>query len=217
MWTPKYPLNPGDSQLFLWQRPTASPLAHTSEGIQIRMQNHLGTHGVEQFYLVVPSGRKVIETSNAPESKTSAGGYDIHCFQREVTPETNNIVTAVVAPAGPAKVDTQPSAAGAAPSPAEKRQAEDLSAEGWRLWGQRKLAQAEAKFAEAIAKDATNANIWNGLGWAQLNQGKRVNARESFERAVALDPKAAASWNGLGWIEDMKARLPPPSYTGGRP
>jgi tetratricopeptide (TPR) repeat protein len=85
-------------------------------------------------------------------------------------------------------------------SDSDRKAAESLAAEGWRLWGQRKLPEAEAKFAEAVKKDPANANYWNGLGWAQLNQGKTLNAKESFEKCVALDPKAAAALNGLGWI-----------------
>jgi Tfp pilus assembly protein PilF len=83
---------------------------------------------------------------------------------------------------------------------ADKRIAENLTADGWRLWGERKLAEAEAKFKQAVEKDPTDVNAWNGLGWAQLNQGKPVNAKDAFEKCVALDPKAAAALNGLGWI-----------------
>ncbi len=100
LWTPKYPLNPGDSQLYLWQRPRKDSLESTNGDVKVRMQNHLGAHGVEQFYLVVPAGRAVRNASRQWTSKTSAGGYDIYCFQSEVTPETNNVVTVTVAPAG---------------------------------------------------------------------------------------------------------------------
>ncbi len=71
---------------------------------------------------------------------------------------------------------------------ADKLASEDLSAEGWRLWGQRKLAEAEAKFKEAIAKNPDNENSYQGLGWAQLNQGKKLNAKDSFEKCIKLNP-----------------------------
>jgi tetratricopeptide (TPR) repeat protein len=86
------------------------------------------------------------------------------------------------------------------PKDADKKAAENLSAEGWALWNQRKLPEAEAKFQAAVAKDPTNANAWNGLGWAQMNQGKVLNAKDAFEKAVAADPKLAGALNGLGWI-----------------
>jgi tetratricopeptide (TPR) repeat protein len=86
------------------------------------------------------------------------------------------------------------------PSDADKKAAENLSAEGWRLWGQRKLPEAEAKFQSAVEKDPTNANAWNGLGWARMNQGKTLNAKEAFEMALVADPKLAGALNGLGWI-----------------
>jgi len=88
----------------------------------------------------------------------------------------------------------------AEPSEQVKRDAENLSAEGWALWNQRKLPEAEAKFQAAVAKDPTNANAWNGLGWAQMNQGKALNAKDAFEKAVAADPKLAGALNGLGWV-----------------
>jgi len=81
-----------------------------------------------------------------------------------------------------------------------KLQAEELTAQGWKLWGQRKLTEAEEKFKEAVAKDPTNDNAYQGLGWAQLNQGKKFNAKDSFEKCVRLNPKNSAALNGLGWI-----------------
>ncbi len=81
-----------------------------------------------------------------------------------------------------------------------KLQAEDLAAEGWRLWRQRKLPEAEEKFKQAIKKDPTNDNAFQGLGWAQLNQGKKLNAKESFEKCIEINPSNAAALNGLGWI-----------------
>ena len=94
----------------------------------------------------------------------------------------------------------------AAPSDADKRAAENLAADGWRLWGQRKLAEAEEKFRQAVGKDPTNAHAWNGLGWAQQNQGKRADAKGSFGKCLALDPKQAGALNGLAWIAKMENR-----------
>jgi Tfp pilus assembly protein PilF len=83
---------------------------------------------------------------------------------------------------------------------ADKLSAENLTSQGWKLWGQRKLAEAEEKFKEAIAKNPAAENAYQGLGWAQLNQGKKLNAKDSFEKCVKLNPKNSAALNGLGWI-----------------
>lgn len=87
-----------------------------------------------------------------------------------------------------------------AASKADRLLAEDLIAEGWKLWRERKLVEAEKKFEEAVAADPTNDGAYQGLGWAQLNQGKKNNAKASFEKCVELNPQNSAALNGLGWI-----------------
>lgn len=82
----------------------------------------------------------------------------------------------------------------------DKLAAENLIAEGWKLWGQRKLSEAEAKFKEAVSKDPASDGAYQGLGWAQLNQGKKLNAKGSFDKCVKLNPKNSAALNGLGWL-----------------
>ena len=85
--------------------------------------------------------------------------------------------------------------------PEDRAQAASLSEEGWRLWNARQLAEAEEKFAEAVALDPANAAAWNGLGWSRFNQGKRAEAVEPFTKCIELDSGAAiAARNGLGWI-----------------
>ncbi|MCK4885868.1 MAG: right-handed parallel beta-helix repeat-containing protein [Planctomycetes bacterium] len=84
----------------------------------------------------------------------------------------------------------------------DEKQAEDLTAQGWKLWRERKLAEAEEKFKQAIVKNPEAENAYQGLGWAQLNQGKKLNAKDSFEKCVKLNPKNSAALNGLGWIAD---------------
>ncbi len=89
----------------------------------------------------------------------------------------------------------------------DKRAAENLSANGWQLWGQRKLAEAQKVFERAVDKDPGNANAWNGLGWSQFNQGKNLNAKESFEKCLEIEPKHAAALNGLGWIAKAQNKV----------
>ena len=85
-------------------------------------------------------------------------------------------------------------------SNADKRQAESFAIDGWRLWREQKLSEAEEKFQAAVEKDPTKANAWQGLGWAQHDQGKKLNAKHSFEQCLKLEPQNAAALNGLAWI-----------------
>jgi len=100
--------------------------------------------------------------------------------------------------------DNQTKAASGKPDPLK---AEDLIAEGWKLWGQRKLAEAETKFKEAIRNDPDNDGAYQGLGWAQFNQGKSKNAEVSFKKCVKLNPQNSAALNGLGWIEHGQGNI----------
>ncbi|MCJ7776999.1 MAG: tetratricopeptide repeat protein, partial [Sedimentisphaerales bacterium] len=88
----------------------------------------------------------------------------------------------------------------------DKMASENLATEGWALWQQRKLAEAEKAFEKAVLKDPTNANAWNGLGWTQQNQGKPLNAKTSFEKCLQIQPKHAAALNGLGWIAKAQGK-----------
>ena len=87
--------------------------------------------------------------------------------------------------------------------PAERGVAADavtLTTEGWQLWQQRKLKEAEAKFEKAVKLDPEVENAWNGLGWARFNQGKQKEALEAFEKCIQLVPEHPAAQNGLGQI-----------------
>jgi beta-lactamase regulating signal transducer with metallopeptidase domain/tetratricopeptide (TPR) repeat protein len=88
----------------------------------------------------------------------------------------------------------------------DKMASENLAAQGWQLWRQRKLPEAEEAFEKAVSKDPTNANAWNGLGWAQQNQSKPLNAKASFEKCLEIQPKHAAALNGLGWIAKAQGK-----------
>jgi Flp pilus assembly protein TadD len=101
----------------------------------------------------------------------------------------------------------QPTTAPAA-APEDRAQAASLNEEGWKLWNQQQLAEAEEKFAECVALDPSNAAAWNGLGWSRFNQGKRKEAEEPFMKCVELDSGAAlAARNGLGWIRWQEGDL----------
>lgn len=84
---------------------------------------------------------------------------------------------------------------------AKKSQASATSAEtGWRLWEERRLAEAEATFQETVKNEPKDANAWNDLGWTLFNSGKITKAVPAFEKAVALEPNQPGALNGLGQI-----------------
>lgn len=83
-------------------------------------------------------------------------------------------------------------------SPDDSAQAQVLSDAGWQLWQQRKFADAEAKFEEAVGLNSKLDNAWNGLGWSQFNQGKSEEAIKAFRKCVKLTSQHGAALNGLG-------------------
>ncbi len=78
--------------------------------------------------------------------------------------------------------------------------ASQLVQEGWQLWQERKLAEATAKFQEAVKLAPDDANAWNGLGWATFNSGKSQEAEKAFQKAISLEPAQPGALNGLGQI-----------------
>jgi tetratricopeptide (TPR) repeat protein len=80
----------------------------------------------------------------------------------------------------------------------EKSDPEVLTQEGWELWQQRKMREAEMKFDEATKGNPKLSNAWNGLGWARFNSGKTDAAITAFAKCVELEPNHPAALNGLG-------------------
>ena len=78
--------------------------------------------------------------------------------------------------------------------------AAQLTQEGWQLWQERKLAEAAAKFQQAVQIAPGNADAWNGLGWAEFNSGQSAAAETAFTKAVTIQPDHPAALNGLGQI-----------------
>ena len=81
---------------------------------------------------------------------------------------------------------------------AKIERAEELAAQGWQLWQQRKLGEAATQFEQAVQLDPDSANTWNGLGWARLNSGDGQAAIKAFEKCVEIEPEHPAGLNGLG-------------------
>ena len=75
-----------------------------------------------------------------------------------------------------------------------------LTQEGWQLWQAGKLAEAAAKFQQAVQLAPSDANAWNGLGWAQFNSGQSAAAEGAFQKAVGIQPDLPGALNGLGQV-----------------
>jgi tetratricopeptide (TPR) repeat protein len=90
----------------------------------------------------------------------------------------------------------------------DKKEAEKIRAQAWQLWNQQKFAEAEPLFQQAVEKDPTNANAWNGLGWSLFNLSRPQAAQEAFEKCIQIDPTDArpltACWiaKGQGQVDE---------------
>jgi Flp pilus assembly protein TadD len=83
---------------------------------------------------------------------------------------------------------------------ADKQEAAQLTQQGWAHWQKREMAEAVAKFEQAVKLDPKNQAALNGLGWASFNSGNAAEALKAFEKLVALNPRHGAALNGLGQI-----------------
>ncbi len=186
-WNPEKPLLPGEFFNYGWAIGGTKQLSTTDAGgkCSITMQNKLNQYAYETFFLAVPQRTVLSDQSEEYTGKETVNNWDIYWWKKIVQQNENHVVNVVLA---------KPA------DKADKLASENLAGEGWRLWGQRKLAEAEAKFKKAIERDPANENAYQGLGWAQLNQGKKLNAQDSFEKCIKLNPKNSAALNGLGWI-----------------
>ena len=155
----------------------------------LRMCNHYGDEVLELFFLVLPESLDLVETDVQYTDKQYIDGFYIYTWKKRNPKNTNNIVNMTIKSVTKA-------------SKADQLESEELSAQGWKLWKERKLSEAEDAFVKAVELNPDNENGWQGLGWAQLNQGKRENAKASFEKCVELNPENSAALNGLGWIAD---------------
>ncbi|MBI1371515.1 MAG: tetratricopeptide repeat protein [Phycisphaera sp.] len=62
------------------------------------------------------------------------------------------------------------------------------------------LDEAERRFREAIAADATHANAWYNLGRVALRRGDDAQAIEHLRHAVELAPTMVNAWRDLGVV-----------------
>jgi tetratricopeptide (TPR) repeat protein len=180
MWTPDKPLKPGQLRMLGWKKKATTKLAKTTGGFQLAMHNHFGSPVLENFFLVVPPNVAIAKQSTEYVSRKRVGPFYVYHWRRQVPPGTTNRVDLVLEK-------------GSGVSSAH------LAKRAWYLWNQRKLAESEKLFRQAVEKDPKNSNAWNGLGWALQNQGKK-EASGAFKKCLVLEPKNAGALNGLGWI-----------------
>lgn len=74
----------------------------------------------------------------------------------------------------------------------------DKASQGWQLWNQRRLPEAEAKFREALMENDKDKEAWTGLGWTLTNTGRLKDASDAFKKALAITPDNISAQNGLG-------------------
>ena len=91
------PLVPGQFYPYAWEMEGAKQLQKapfSSDGKHnLRMQNHLGNHGFEVFYLVVPDNVEIAEQGEKYTNKQVFGDYTIYAWEKEVQPDENHAVT----------------------------------------------------------------------------------------------------------------------------
>ena len=185
------------------------PMVHSSEGTMTRLLKPVPTSkNTYRYYMkhhpsagrptlrietfLLPKGAELISTI-PPNMKRSMKDGRIKLHIKELIPADGSITTAF-------QYRLLEATSRRITSEADRLEAENVAAEGWRLWRARELIEAEEKFKEAIKKDPTNESAFQGLGWAQLNQGKKLNVKESFAKCIEINPNNPAALNGLGWI-----------------
>ncbi|MGH9384970.1 MAG: tetratricopeptide repeat protein, partial [Vicinamibacterales bacterium] len=70
--------------------------------------------------------------------------------------------------------------------------------EGVALEAQERLAEAKARYAEALRIDPAHSPAHNNTGTLLLREGRIAEARSAFERAVAADPRNTDAQANLG-------------------
>jgi tetratricopeptide (TPR) repeat protein len=79
---------------------------------------------------------------------------------------------------------------------AQRARALKYCAEGKRLLGEGKAAEAVDAFASAVKADGSLPEAWRGRGEALLARGDAAAAVRDFDQAVSLSAKDAAAWRG---------------------
>jgi len=83
-------------------------------------------------------------------------------------------------------------------TPSDK-EVEELVLEGWEKFGYRGYANALEKFLEAIDKDDSYAEAYNGAGWASARLTNLSDAVNYFNQCIALSSTNADARAGLAF------------------
>ncbi len=78
-----------------------------------------------------------------------------------------------------------------------------MAAEAKNLFDNGDLDGAQTLYKKAIASDAENALLHNGLGLVYLKKDLYANAQTEFESALAIDDKCAECLNSLGMVKSL--------------
>jgi tetratricopeptide (TPR) repeat protein len=73
------------------------------------------------------------------------------------------------------------------------------TAQGWRLFYQRRYEEASATFSQAISRDPRDGSALIGRGWCLLRIGTPREAQSAFEQVLATWPTSYSALNGLAW------------------
>src|SRR5688572_12866724 len=97
----------------------------------------------------------------------------------------------------------RPDAPRADPSARAKR-------EGWAALEAARLDEAEARFQEALSRNANDAEALGGVGLVRMRQARHADALELFERAARLDAAGREKWERLAgearrWHQQQQA------------
>lgn len=177
------------------------------DGVIVRGTPHDVEKVVEQLGATQPQGEIQLKWSRIErrfngtwkEGNDRFGDISVRLVDNKIHGAYTTSRKAKINPATPKLADLTWSRPGPL-APADAEKAAQLSAEGWKLWGERNLDQATTKFEEAAKLDPTNANAWSGLGWSTWQSGYSRRAADAFNKAIKLEPKHPGALNGLGQL-----------------
>jgi Flp pilus assembly protein TadD len=77
---------------------------------------------------------------------------------------------------------------------------------GWAMTQANRHLEAATAYRVAIARDSSQADVWNNLGWTLGKLGFFADAEPLLVRAIALRPSYPLARNNLAWVRGELAR-----------
>ncbi len=93
-----------------------------------------------------------------------------------------------------------------AESPADSATAAELERRGDALRAEKSYLDALDYYRAALAKDSSNAKVFNKIGITELQMARFSEARRDFDRAIKNDRQFADAYNNLGVIYYLQKR-----------